>query len=528
MPRPTRTAWIAVCLTVLLMSLSSAYLINPYHESPASAFGINEGDLQVNVTDNAGRPIADANITVTGNTSHWHTLANGTVIIKNLSMGLQYVNASMDGYIPDSNNPVTIADGALRFITLVVQGETLNGFVFSKDNNAISGANVSFFGNPWWTSSSATGAFSIAGIPTGDYIVSASSAGYSPALKQIQITVGVPVSPVFFKLNYSLGSISGYVSDGTAPLNNVTVSIVVNQIKLSISTHSIGYYQIPGIPTGNYTVTATKTGYDDAVNSTVHVTNGSDTTVDFNLTGLPARLYGTVTTIITAGSVLVYGVTVEIVELGVNDTTDAKGSFEILDVPVGKYTVRAFATGYNTTTIPNVDFERGISVRMDINLIPLPGQLTGVVRSADTYFPLSGFRVTINGPMQMDTVTNENGQYVFAGLSAGNYTITVVSINDTSGYSPFIASGIGVASNELTTYNVQMTLVKQSLGGFIFGMDLPHSFMVLSFFITIIILTLAAYLRLKRLSSEEKGSPADAEVEDEPIEDEKKEEPPVE
>jgi hypothetical protein len=526
MPRSTRTAWIAVCLTMLLMSLSSAYLIHPYDGSSASVFGINEGDLQVNVTDNAGRPIADANITVTGNTSHWHTLANGTVVIKNLSMGQHYVNASMDGYISDPNNPVTIVDGALRFITLVVQGETLNGFVFSKDNNAIPGANVSIFLHPWWVSSSATGAFSLVGIPTGDYIVSASSAGYSSALKQVQVTVGVPVSPVFFKLNYSLGWISGYVSDGTAPLSNVTVSIVVNQIKLSISTNSVGYYQIPGIAAGNYTVTATKTGYADAVNSTVRVTNGSETQVDFNLTGLPARLFGTVTTTITAGSVLVYGVTVEIVELGVNDTTDAQGSFEILDVPVGKYTVRAFAAGYNTTTISNVNFERGVSVRMDIDLIPLPGQLTGVVRAADTYLPLSGFRIIISGPMQMETVTNENGQYVFAGLSAGNYTITVVPINGTSRYSPFIVSGIGVVSNELTTYNVYVTLVKQSLGGFIFGMDLPHSFMVLSFFITIIILTLAAYLRLKRLSGEEKGSPADAEVEDEPLEEEKKEGPP--
>jgi hypothetical protein len=526
MPRPTRNAWIAVCLTMLLMSLSSAYLIHPHDGAPAFTFGINEGDLQVNVTDNAGRPIADANITITGNVSYWHTLANGTVVIKNLSIGQHYVNASMDGYITDPSNPVTIVDGALSFITLVVQGETLNGFVFSKDNNAIPGANVSIFPHPWWASSSATGAFSLVGIPTGNYTVSASSAGYSPGFKQVQVTVGVPVSPVFFKLNYSLGSISGHVSDGTSPLSNVTVSIVVNQITLSISTNSIGYYQIPGITTGNYTVTATKTGYADAVNSTVHVTNGSETIVDFNLTGLPARLFGTVTTIITAGSVLVYGVTVEIVELGRNDTTDAQGSFEILDVPVGKYTIRAFAAGYNTTTIPNVDFERGASVRMDIDLIPLPGQLTGVVRATDTYVPLSGFRVTISGPMQMETVTNENGQYVFAGLSAGNYTITVVSINSTSRYSPFIISGIEVVSNELTTYNVYMTLVKQSLGGFIFGMDLPHSFMVLSFFITIIILTLAAYLRLKKLSGEEKGTPVDVEVEDEPAEEEKKEEPP--
>jgi hypothetical protein len=508
-----------------MLSQSLAIVTPPGGGSPAASLGINEGDLQVNVTDNAGRPISDANITVTGNASYWHTDANGTVVIKNLSIGLQYVNASMDGYIPDLSNPVTIMDGALRFIDLVVQGETLSGFVFSKDNNAISGANVSISGHPWWVSSSATGAFSIVGIPTGTYTVSAYSVLYFPTEKQVQVTVGVPVSPIFFKLNYTLGSISGYVSDGTVPLSNVTVSIVVNQISLSILTNSLGHYQIPGIPTGNYTVTATRTGYADGVNSSAHVMNGSDTIVDFNLTGLPAKLYGTVTTVITAGSVLVYGATVEIVELGVNDTTDAKGSFEILNVPVGKYTIRAFATGYNTTTVQNVDFERGVGMRLDISLVPLPGQLMGVVRSADTYEPLSGFRVTISGPAQMETVTNENGQYVFAGLSAGNYTITIVSINGTSRYSPFIASGIGIVSNELTTYNVQMTLVKQSLGGFIFGMDLPHSFMVLSFFITIVILTLAAYLRLKRLSGEEKGSPADAEVEDE-IAEEKREEPP--
>jgi hypothetical protein len=486
---------------------STATIIPPSGESPAASLGINEGDLWVNVTDNADRPIADANITVTGNTSYWHTLANGTIVIRNLSAGSHYINASMDGYSPSLNNPVTIVDGALRFISLVVQGETLSGFVQSKDGTAISGANVSIFGHPWWVSSSPSGVFSLMGIPTGDYIVLASAAEYSSALKQVQVTVGKPVPPLLFKLNYSLGSISGYVSDGAAPLSSATVSIVVNQIKLSISTSSIGYYQIPGIPTGNYTVTATKEGYADAVNSTVHVSNGSETIVDFDLTGLPASLYGTVTTIITAGSVLVYGATVEIVELGVNDTTDAQGSFEIPDVPVGKYTVRAFAAGYNTTVISNVDFKRGISVRLDIDLIPLPGQLTGVVKAMDTYLPLSGFRVTISGPMQMETVTNDNGQFVFAGLSAGNYTITVVPINSTSGYSPYIASGIVVVSNESTSYNVYMTLVKQSLGGFIFGMDLPHSFMVIAFFITIAILTLAAYLRLRKLSGADREPP---------------------
>ena len=525
------TLWIAICLTLLMLFQSTAPIAPLGGETPAAILAANEGDLQVNVTDNAGRPMADANITITGNSSYWHTLANGAVIIKNLSEGLHYINASVDGYLPDPNNPVTIVEGTIKFISLVVQGETLSGFVQSKEGTAIDGANISVFGYPWWASSSGTGAFSILGIPTGDYVVSASAAGFSSALKQIHVTAGVSLSPVLFKLNYSLGTISGHVSDGTIPLSNVTVSIVVSQIKLSISTDSVGYYRIPGIPTGDYTVTATREGYADVVNSSVHVTNGSETMVNFNLTGLPAVLTGTVTTNISVGSVLVYGAFVEIVELGLNDTTDAEGGFEILDVPVGKFTIRVSAAGYNTTIVPNVDFVRGASLHLDIDLIPLPGQLTGMVRAIDTYLPLTGYRVTISGPTQMETVTNENGQYVFAGLSAGNYTITVVPMNSTSGYSPYIASGIIVASNETTTHNIFMTLVKQSLGGFIFGMDLPHSFMVVAFFMTIAILTLAAYLRLRRLSGADKGPPGggSGSEEDALIEGERKEdEPPTE
>jgi len=528
MPRPTRTAWIAVCLTMLLMSLSSAHLIHPYHGSPASAFGINEGDLQVNVTDDAGRPVEGVNITVNGNSSYWLTGINGQVLITNLSAGDQTISASKSGYISESKI-ATVVDGSLRYVDLQVKGGGLIGSVLSMSMSPIENAMIDVVGyTQYQATSDETGAYSLTGIPTGNYTFRVLATGYSLKSENITIVAG-PALLHNFNLTYSLGSISGYVFDNGTSVADVGISVQVGKKMISVWTGSDGLYMLDDIPSGNYTVTASKQGYSDGIVSGIIVANGSPTiNVNFSIVGMPARLYGTVTAIITAGSVLLYGALVEIIGTVFNDTTGTQGNYEMFCNQFGTFNVRASAPGYIDNVTYGIALGRGGSVNLEIVLTPKPGQLMGTVMADDTHEPLSGFRVTISGPGQRETVTNDQGQYVFAGLAPGNYTITVVSINGTSRYSPYVASDIEITSEGTATHDVHMTLVKQSLGGFIFGMDLPHSFMVLSFFITIIILTLAAYLRLKRLSGEEKGSPADAEMEDEPIEEEKKEEPPVE
>jgi hypothetical protein len=525
MPRPTRTAWIAVCLTMLLMSLSSAYLVHPPHGSPASAFGINEGDLQVNVTDDAGRPVEGANITVSGNSSYWLTGINGQVLIKNLSAGDQTISASKSGYISESKI-ATVVDGSLRYVDLEVRGGGLIGSVLSMSMSPIENAMIDVVGYAQYQATSdATGAYGLTGMPTGNYTFRVLAAGYFVKSENITIVAG-PALLHNFNLTYTLGSISGYVFDNETAVADVEMSVLVGKKMISVWTEPNGFYKLDDISPGNYTVTASKQGYSDSVVSGINVTNNSDIiNVNFSIVGLPAKLYGTVTAIITAGSVLLYGALVEIIGTVFNDTTGTQGNYEILCNQFGTFSVRASAPGYIDNVTYGVAIGRGESVNLEIVLTPKPGQLTGTVRADDTHEPLSGFRVTISGPGQRETVTNDQGQYVFAGLAPGNYTITVVSPNGTSRYSPHVASGIEITSEGTATHNVYMTLVKQSLGGFIFGMDLPHSFMVLSFFITIIILTLAAYLRLKRLSGEEKGSPVDADVEDELAEEEKKDEP---
>ena len=511
---------------MVLLSLFSSSLIGPSHWIPASASGINEGDLQVNVTDDAGRPIAGANITVYGNSSYWLTGVTGQVLITNLSTGDHTVNASKAGYINDQKS-VTIVDGSLRYVNLQVRGGGLNGFVLSVSLSPVENASIQIVGYAQYqTTSDAAGAYSLTGIPSGNYLFSVLASGYSAKSENIAIVAGSTLLHNF-NMTYLLGAISGYASDNGTPVADVELSVRVGKKMISVWTDSNGFYTLDDIPSGNYSLTASKLGYSDSVVSGIIVANGSETmNVNFSMIGLPARLYGTVTTTITAGSVLLYGALVEIIGTVFNDTTGTQGNYEILCDQFGTFNVRASAPGYIDNVTYGVALGRGESVILKIVLTPKPGQLMGTVRADDTHEPLSGFRVTISGPVQRETVTNDAGQYVFAGLTPGNYTITVVSVNGTSRYSPYVASSIVVTSEGTATHDVYMTLVKQSLGGFIFGMDLPHSFMVLSFFITIIILSLAAYLRLKKLSGEEKGTPVDMEIEDEPVSEEKKEEPP--
>jgi len=96
---------------------------------------------------------------------------------------------------------------------------------------------------------------------------------------------------------------------------------------------------------------------------------------------------------------------------------------------------------------------------------------------------------------------------MFAGLEPGNYTLTVTGNSTNSPHSPYIKHDILVTSEEIAVEDVYLQLVKQALGGFIFGLDLAHSFMALAFVITMILLTMAVLIRLKRLQKTEKEMP---------------------
>lgn len=467
----------------------------PQEESLLRIMNDPVGTLVVNVTDEVGRPISEAIVMISESNSTWQTDLYGSVRIENVSIGAKMVNASKQGYLPDST-AIIIAENATNYVTLVITGGTIIGEILTESNNPIPNATVQIAGYPQFsTLSLSDGLYSISGVPTGTYAVSAFAQMYSPSTTVVSITAGT-FDRLTFRLSKLYGAIEGYVMENLVPIQGANVSITINDIRYVSESDVAGHYLIPNVPEGNYSVIASKEGYSSQSISNVTVQNGNVTRLDFNLTSLPASLTGVVSATLTIGTVLVFNAKVEILTTGLIANTSTQGSYSIYNVPIGVFTVKVSAPGYEDSITSGVVFDRGRTVRLDIVLIPKPGQLIGIVREKDSSSPLPGYTVIVSGPEQRETKTSENGQYVFAGLMPGNYTITVKGSPD-GRFSPFLASGIVVTADDVTQYDIYLSPAKEALSGFIFGMDLPHSFMVVAFSIMILILGLTIYLRLR-------------------------------
>ncbi|MEM2838704.1 MAG: carboxypeptidase-like regulatory domain-containing protein [Thermoplasmata archaeon] len=496
----------AILISALVLSHAWYVAPVPQEESLLRISAGAVGALVVNVSDEVGRPIAGANVTISGNATTWQTGSDGSVRIENISAGTtpRTVNADKQGYLPASAL-IVIEENVTKFVNLAITGGTLYGVVLTESNSPIVNATIQIAGYPQFsTLSSWDGNYTIRGIPTGSYAVSAFAQLYSPTTFIVSIAAGSFVLQTF-KLAKMYGSIDGYVMEGSTPIHGANVTITINKIRYVAESDNTGYYVLPNVPEGNYSVTASKEGYSSQTVSDVIVENGNVTHVNFDLSSLPSSLMGVVTASISIGTVLVFNAKVEILTTGLSANTTTQGTYLITDVPIGVFAVRTSAPGYEDNITSGIAFERGKTVRLDIVLIAKPGQLIGIVRDKVTSEPVSGYTVIVSGPEQRETKTGEDGRYVFAGLMPGNYSITVKGSAHGSKYSPFLATGIVVTADGVTQYDVYLLLAKEALGGFIFGMDLPHSFMVLAFIIMIIILGLAIYLRLRAFQNPAKA-----------------------
>jgi len=177
------------------------------------------------------------------------------------------------------------------------------------------------------------------------------------------------------------------------------------------------------------------------------------------------------------------------------------GSYEIRNLTAGTYTITATSSGYLPMTIPGVVIPPGGETQLNVNLTGLPGAiLRGVVRDIRTDEALARVLVTIvNLDQPRSTETNINGEFEFPGLEAGNYTVRF----ERSGYRPIEVERISVTEDHVTNMNFELTPLRKGFEGFIFGFDMAHSMMILALFLTIVILAMAVYLRIRTFQAPE-------------------------
>lgn len=141
-----------------------------------------------------------------------------------------------------------------------------------------------------------------------------------------------------------LGTLAGTVTETGAPATMIAgAGIEILETARVTSTDGSGDYSIQDLA-GNVNVEISAYGYSTkSVPATI--TTGVTTTLDVTLDPLPrGSISGTVT--VSGAGTPIPGARLEVLSTPLVETSDGSGNYDHTAVPVGNYTVRAFAFGY--------------------------------------------------------------------------------------------------------------------------------------------------------------------------------------
>ena len=236
------------------------------------------------------------------------------------------------------------------------------------------------------------------------------------------------------------GTVSGLVSAG------VTVSLT-GAATASTTTDASGNYSFTGLANGAYTVTPSLAGYTfTPANAAVTVSGASVTGKNFTSTGAYA-ISGTVSGAVAAG------VTVSLSGAATGSTTtDAAGAYSFTGLANGAYTVTPSLGGYTFAPVNAAVTVAGASVTGK-NFTATAG--TGHAISGTVSGLVSaGVAVSLSGAATASTTTDAAGNYSFAGVANGSYTVTPTLAGYT--FSP-ASTAVTVSGADVTGTNFTST-----------------------------------------------------------------------
>ena len=275
----------------------------------------------------------------------------------------------------------------------------------------------------------------------------------------------------------SVGTVSGVVSDAsgqTYPGATVTLQMTEGlRFAFEARTEASGRFLFPGVPVGNFTLSAAKDGRTGTAPGRVNADNES---VTVNIQLATNSLIGTVFQ--RDGTTPAAGVTVYLVPARVplaltinpgaagvsSTTTNALGQFGFPIPTIDSYTLQAESgadRGRTPVVITTIDPAN--PVQASVTFLA-KGTVTGVVRdAAGTPQAGASVRVASRGAFNnsWDTVTDAQGRYVVTGAFVGDITVTAQnSQTRLAGAS----SGRLLAEGETVTLDVTLAATGRVLG----------------------------------------------------------------
>ncbi len=390
--------------------------------------------------------------------------------------GKHYLTFKKDGYVTKTRNIDVYSSPVDLNATALERADAIIGRVTDSSGNPITGARVVAYPRnpPNWALTQAVhdafapgpdgqhiiegftdkfGNYVLKGLPKGNYDIRVTKEEYASKFKTIYgVNTDLGPKTLNFTLTLNPGTLEGVVHDsGGNPIANATVSIP--GLNLSTTTDPTGYYEIPQIPAGMYTVVAKAQGYKTEVYYYNDANNpaGGDPTGNFN----PSNAYthpmwggyapyigagqtisnfdfemdtatqeceNDISGIVSNGAPIEYA-QVEIPGLNREITTDKAGYYIFTDVPCGTYWVVASDPEPDSTGLLDhkskkalVECAIGQEITQDFVLEENPCTIFGRVLQYDTdWVPVANATVEIPHA-GISTTTDSFGYYVIEDL----------------------------------------------------------------------------------------------------------------
>ncbi|KML32346.1 carboxypeptidase regulatory-like domain-containing protein [Rossellomorea marisflavi] len=403
------------------------------------------------------------------------TDGNGRYIISGLPEGTFDVVAQLQNYkintntvflstgeseilnIPLSPFPATITGTVLDAGTLLpISGALVTLVILNTDIQVAS------------TLSGTDGRYTLGNIPEGSYTLIFSAEGYATDIQAVTLEENQTVT-VDASLNANPSTLTGSVTaQGTGDSIQGALVRVFTETGVFVTstlTDANGFYELPGIAEGTYSVIYSANGFGTVIRT---ITLPPATTVTVNVT-LPTARASIQGTVIDADSGLpidsglvqlfVVGTTVPVASV----LTNQQGRYVIEGLLPQEYRVVYSASNYQSQTNFLV-FTPGEVKTNDVALVRFPSRIEGTVTDAGTALPIANAFVTLlyrgTGIIAATAITNANGTYVLGGLSPGDYILRFQAQGYVTSTVPVV-----LGLNEVRTVNQALALGAGSVSG---------------------------------------------------------------
>ena len=242
-----------------------------------TAASLQPGTIRGTITDAAsGLPVSG--VSVVNGPRSTTTNGLGTYVLNSVPSGDQVVRFSASGYA-DVTRTVSVVGGTSYQVDVAMAppGAIAGHVTDATTGAALAGATITYPGG--FTTTDATGAYSIPGIAAGSALIAASASAHVSAEKTATV-VGGTTTTVDFSLALADTFLTGGVTDAATsdPIAGATVTAAGR----TTTTDTIGRYRIDVAP-GTWTIAVSAPGYDGQSHDAI-VSTGTYAVTDFALT----------------------------------------------------------------------------------------------------------------------------------------------------------------------------------------------------------------------------------------------------